>query len=140
MSTLTAAPAAHQTARTSETAPPVRTVRWVDPAGHTVLAIAERKAGSRKPAYVIEDVYTVAEFDSPLGRAFHLTKHGRRGGLPAPEHDVLLAVNPQDCRCDCKGFEHAGRCRHVAGLQALIGAATIAPPAADDADPADAPF
>ncbi|HEY1378566.1 MAG TPA: SWIM zinc finger family protein [Gemmataceae bacterium] len=97
---------------------PVRTIRWLDPAGHTVFAICETKAGTRTPAYTVEDVYTVTELESPLGRAFHLVKHGPRGGTPDTEHDVLLAED--GCRCDCRGFEHYGHCRHVEGLTALL--------------------
>src|SRR4051812_11564652 len=100
------------------TAPPVRTIRWIDPVGRTVFAICERKAGVRVPAYTVEDVYTVTELDSPLGRAFHLEKHGPRGGTPDTTHDVLLAADGN--RCDCRGFERYGYCRHVQGLTALL--------------------
>ncbi len=105
---------------------PARTIRWLDPANRTVFAIAETKAGTRTPAYTVEDVYTLTELDSPLGRAFHLVKHGPRGGTPDTEHDVLLAED--GCRCDCRGFEHHGHCRHVEGLTALL-ARPAAPPA-----------
>src|SRR3954468_13879574 len=98
------------TATATRTRRPVRTIRWVDSVNRTVFAIAETKAGARTPAYTIEDVYTLTEFDSPLGRAFHLEKHGPRGGAEHT-HDVLLAAD--GCRCDCKGFTHYGHCRHV---------------------------
>jgi len=109
---------------------PVRTVRWADvPAGGIVI-----REG------VIEDRYAVTEFDSPLGRAFHLSKLGPRGCSADTEHDVLLADD--GCRCDCRGFEHRGSCRHVAALAALLGGhdPIQPPPAAPAALPVPAVF
>src|SRR5689334_21356921 len=97
---------------------PLRTIRWIDAANRTVFAICEQKAGTRTPAYTVEDVYTVAKIDSPLGMAFHLEKHGPRGGTPDTAHDVLLADDGD--ACDCKGFAHHGHCRHISGLRALL--------------------
>jgi hypothetical protein len=95
---------------------PARTVRWADvPAGGIVVRVGP-----------VEDRYAVTEFDSPLGRAFHVQKLGPRGGA---EYDVLLADDGH--RCDCLGFEHTGSCRHVEALTALLaGRDRRQPPAA----------
>jgi hypothetical protein len=50
-------------------------------------------------------------------RAFRLTKHTP----DREEYYVLLANNPQDESCDCKGHLRWGRCKHIRGLRALIG-------------------
>jgi hypothetical protein len=115
-------PAARNHVNRTTAAPATRSIRWIDPAGRSVFAIAERRGGTRTPAYVIEDVYTITPIESPLGAAYHLEKCGVRGG-PDHAYDVLLAAD--GCRCDCKGFEHHGHCRHVSGLVALLGQSAI---------------
>jgi hypothetical protein len=67
-----------------------------------------------------EDRYACREFDSPLGRAFHVEKQGPRGG-DGHVYDVLIAADPRECQCDCLGFLQHGHCRHVDGLRALLG-------------------
>ncbi len=85
---------------------PARTVRWADvPAGGIVIRVGQ-----------VEDRYAVTEFDSPLGRAYHLSKLGPRGGT---EYDVLLAADGHQCGCRAHSFR--GTCRHVEALTALIG-------------------
>jgi len=89
---------------------PIRTIRRaIVPAGGFII-----REGWR------EDRYACREFDSPMGRAFHVEKHGPRGG-DGHVYDVLITANARECRCDCLGFLHHGHCRHVEGLRALLG-------------------
>ena len=84
-----------------------RTVRWAEvPAGGIVIREGHK-----------EDRYAVREFDSPMGRAFHVEKFGPRGGTA---YDVLLAADQRQHLCDCLGFLHTGHCRHVDSLAVLL--------------------
>jgi hypothetical protein len=88
---------------------PTRTVTWADvPAGGMIVADGPK-----------EDRYAVHEFETPMGRAFHVEKHGPRGG-DGHVYDVLIAPEPQNDQCGCMGFLHRGSCRHRDGLRALL--------------------
>ncbi len=104
---------------------PERTVRWADvPAGGIVIRVGQ-----------VEDRYAVTELECPIGRHFHLTKLGPRGG-DGHEHDVLLAHDGH--QCSCPGHAYRGTCLHVEALTALLGRPVPpARPATTRPDPAD---
>jgi len=41
-------------------------------------------------------------------------------------------ANEQDCRCDCAGFEHHGRCKHLTALKILMERGELARPELHD--------
>jgi hypothetical protein len=90
---------------------PSRTIRW-DNVNRNAFTIREVKSSRR----TVVDQYTIREFGSAMGRAFHLVKMTS----PPVAHDVLLNADPRQCRCDCLGHERYGYCRHVDGLRALL--------------------
>lgn len=63
--------------------------------------------------------YVCQEIPAYAGRGFQLEKIG------SEEVYHVLAANGQDGRCDCIGHEAHGRCKHLDGLRALIGAGKI---------------
>lgn len=67
--------------------------------------------------------YLVVEYPTRWdGRAVRLAKvEGTPGSdTTADGYDVFVGRNGQDCRCDCRGFEAHGRCKHVETLRALL--------------------
>ncbi len=50
------------------------------------------------------------------GRAFAL----HRLGLGSLYH-VRIGASPEDCSCECMGFLHHRKCKHILGLLALTG-------------------
>jgi hypothetical protein len=64
--------------------------------------------------------YTLREIPCEIGgRGFAL----HRTGLGNLYHVRVGAA--EDCSCECMGFLRHGYCRHVLGLQALIGAGKV---------------
>jgi hypothetical protein len=60
--------------------------------------------------------YRVTEFPTAwAGRAFRLDK------LDGSEsYDVFVGADRRDDRCDCRGFERYGLCKHVDAVRALL--------------------
>lgn len=74
------------------------------------------------------DLYTVEEFATTWdGRAFYLTKDGD------PDRRAVFIADgfgSEHSRCECAGFLHTGRCKHVDALTALERGGEL-PPAFD---------
>lgn len=66
-------------------------------------------------------VYLVQEFPTPWdGRGFAFSKGGDGTDPEAEGYEVFCGSNGQDHRCDCKGHEYHGHCKHVDAAYALI--------------------
>jgi hypothetical protein len=67
--------------------------------------------------------YWISELPTAIpGRAFHLTRFGHTGDDADGDYRVLVGSNPADTSCECKGWAYRGRCKHTAGLAALVAA------------------
>jgi hypothetical protein len=68
--------------------------------------------------------YVVSEFPADFpGRAFHLQKTERdtRKGADENNYSVFCsAMCPSNDLCECKGFVFSGKCKHLAGIRALL--------------------
>jgi hypothetical protein len=85
----------------------IRLVRVPPPAGVGVLSITKNRRTTH---------YTFQEIRCDIGgRGFAV----HRLGLGSVYH--VRVGQPRDCTCDCLGFLQHGHCKHVLGLQALIG-------------------
>jgi hypothetical protein len=71
-----------------------------------------------------EGVYAIRSIPAAFGVAYHLIK----GELVEQEDNTLrlcdaahydVCLNGQQSSCECKGFLHRGRCKHVDGLTTL---------------------
>src|SRR5262245_55570368 len=62
--------------------------------------------------------YWVEQIPSDFGVAFRLTKIEPDGKTGDVYH--VNVANAQDTRCDCKGFEAHGHCKHVDCCRAII--------------------
>jgi hypothetical protein len=97
-----------------ERSAPTRTIRLVrprDPDGVAVFCVTIGEEAS---------FYTLHEIPCEIGgRGFAV----HRTGLGTLYH--VRVGTPEDCSCECMGFLRHGYCKHVLGLQALIGAGRI---------------
>lgn len=96
---------------------PFRSASWslVSPAGSPVVGVLqfnERKTFGGK-TYVTR--YSVYESGWQRGRVFKLTK----GEFFSETYVHLSGVAGEPDRCDCVGYFHTGRCRHVECLRLL---------------------
>lgn len=65
--------------------------------------------------------YEVTEFPADFhGRAFHLRKLDTGKDCTEGSYSCFVGSNMQDRLCECKGFYYAGKCKHLAALEALI--------------------
>ncbi len=90
-------------------------VRWDGSVG--ILRV-RLKAGAQSRFYLVQAI----PCDGP-GEAFGVL----RLTDPVPHH-VRVADDRRHCSCDCKGFLHYQRCRHVLALRALWKAGKLAYP------------
>ena len=100
---------------------PVRTLRLVQAPG------ANGEVGLLRIAFGREVfLYGIRRQPADFGTAFRLTKIVMRQidpgvwqpGRRQARYNVLLADDGRD-QCECKGFAHAGRCKHVSALSKL---------------------
>lgn len=65
--------------------------------------------------------YRVTEFPTGWdGRGFFLEKTSAGGDKDESSYSCFIGRNGQDRRCDCRGFEATGGCKHLLSLLALI--------------------
>lgn len=84
----------------------IRLVRPLDPNGVGVFCVVSGK----ETAY-----YTIKEIPCDIGgRGFIV----HRLGLGHLYH--VRVGKPEECSCECMGFEYRRSCRHILGLMALI--------------------
>lgn len=68
--------------------------------------------------------YAVEEFPADRGRGFMLFKLD--AGSDKTEERYGVCVGPRGTSlCECRGFISQGRCKHIAGLAALIDAGEL---------------
>lgn len=91
----------------------------------------------RKQEFSTIDVYTVEEFPCAgefRGRGFRCVKVGR---YAKGKHEAVTGAEPTDTYidddaqrhlCDCRGFGHHNRCKHVDALRWLVESGTIPHP------------
>jgi len=65
-------------------------------------------------------LYYIAEFATPLGRAFSVLRAGN-----AEAYDVLIGTDPRDTCCSCKGWSYCGTCKHLSSLLHLIATGAV---------------
>jgi hypothetical protein len=82
------------------------------------------------------DVCELVDIEFQGCRAFHFVKHGPAGH----EYDVLIAPNPQDHTCECKGFYAHGHCRHITAARFVAGQPSPRVVPDTRPTPADCPF
>jgi hypothetical protein len=93
----------------SEAKAPPRTIRLVRPPNRDGVGVFSITEGGRM------HFYALAELRCEIGgRGFAVHRLGL-GNL----YHVRIG-EPHDCSCECLGFLRWGRCKHVAGLKALI--------------------
>jgi hypothetical protein len=82
--------------------------------GAGVVEIQQRRASTK---YAIAELLTGWD-----GHGFRFFKVEAESGTDKTEdaYDVFCARNGQDTRCDCKGFERWGSCKHLWTVQVLI--------------------
>lgn len=88
---------------------------------------------NKKGDFRTRDRYDVEEIPSGMGRAFLL--HRTPAAVAAdPDHveryGVLVAMNPQDHLCECRGFAAHGYCKHISAVRELIDAGHLDHPEA----------
>jgi hypothetical protein len=86
--------------------PVARTIRKTAPGQVTI------KAGNLEDCYTLVEIPCGGAFD---GRGFVCEKFGA-----AEPYHVFLSRNGQNDTCDCPGGTYRGKCKHVAGLRALL--------------------
>ena len=67
--------------------------------------------------------YRVTEFTHGLGcdgRAFHLAKFSEATDPESTSYDVFVCDRPNQSTCECRGFLHHGRCKHITSLTDMI--------------------
>ena len=66
--------------------------------------------------------YRVTEFPHDLGdgRAFHLEKLSEASDPEATSYDVFVCDRPRESTCECRGFLHHGRCKHITALADML--------------------
>ena len=88
---------------------PTRTIRLVRSPANDGVGVFRITSGGRS------QFYAVVEAPSEIGgRGFAV----HRLGVGTLYH--VRVGDPRDSTCECLGFLRWGRCKHVAGLQALI--------------------
>jgi hypothetical protein len=90
---------------------PERSIRLALPPGDAGPGVAEITTETKKS---IVFGYYVTPIPGDFGTAFQVQKVITKGG---EVYNVNL--NGRKSTCECKGFLRWGRCKHVAGLQAL---------------------
>lgn len=94
--------------------PATRSIRLIRSPGPTGVGVFRIDAGGRA------QFYTFCEIRCEIGgRGFAV----HRLGLGTVYH--VRVGEPEDCSCECLGWLRWGRCKHVAGLLALIRAGEV---------------
>lgn len=84
----------------------------------SLTKITPRKKGEHKRT---RNDYWVSYIPSDWGVAFELRRIEPDPTTgEAPVYHTVWANNPQDCHCNCHGFEAHGNCCHLEGLGGLI--------------------
>ena len=66
-------------------------------------------------------IYKASEFQTEWdGRAFNLVKLTPGTDKEETVYNVFCHRGQQDNRCECKGFEFTGHCKHIAAVNALL--------------------
>ncbi len=97
---------------------PVRTIRVVVPPSGGGAAVVRIAVGRQAADYVVEPIPSEIG-----GRAFRLCKVGP--GADGEVYHVLLAGDPRQDTCGCKGFARHSHCKHRDGLAALVAAGRL---------------
>jgi hypothetical protein len=114
---------------TAAAKPQKRFVQWYSLHGLGVTAGGKAVAGVMEIIVVLSKNrnqtcrYIVSETATAwAGRAFHLKKaEGECGSDDEAEaYDCFIGVNPQDRKCECRGFLRHGHCKHLDSLLALL--------------------
>ena len=92
-----------------EAKPKTRTIRLVRPPNAEGVGVFCIEVGEKLQFYVFREIRCDIG-----GRGFAVHRLGR-GEL----YHVRVGV-PEDASCECLGFLRWGRCKHVAGLSALV--------------------
>ncbi len=95
---------------------PPRTIRLEQSLGDRGLGVFSIRVGTRTHWYVFREI--PCEIG---GRGFEIHKLGL-----GPMYHVRIG-KPRDCSCECLGYLSRNRCKHIAGLQALLAAGLITP-------------
>lgn len=70
--------------------------------------------------------YAVVEFPADFGgRAFMLAKVTEGSDPTEERYACLIPAGGREKRCECKGFNYAGHCKHLSALAALINAGQL---------------
>src|SRR4051794_27165724 len=91
-------------------APPARTIRLLRPPGRDGVGLMTITKGRQTNYYVFREIPCDIG-----GRAFAL----HRLGLGSLYH--VRVGTATECSCECLGFLHHRKCKHVLGLLALVG-------------------
>jgi len=67
--------------------------------------------------------YLIEEFPADHGRGFMLFKMSE--GSDKTEERYACLIGKHARQCECKGYTHAGRCKHLAALVTLIEAGKL---------------
>jgi hypothetical protein len=79
----------------------------------------ELTVGTSRTAYYLQPL------PSDFGRAFRLTKFAGTPGTDKEAAAYEVCLDGPGSQCSCKGYLRHGRCKHVAGLLALVAAGKL---------------